>query len=111
MGKQIFAAQKDDVIEYYGQELKVKATLKVLAGASAHADNPGITKFVLKCRKANPKMKIILTHGNPEAKEGAKNYLIKNGIPAKDIYIQGADEHFEINKHTLSSGKILVKDE
>lgn len=110
MGKQIFAAQKGDIIQYYGQELEVKADLKVLSGASAHVDNPGILKFILKCRKVNPKMKIVLTHGNTEAKEGCKRYLIKNGIPAEDIYIQGPNQHFEINKHTLSSGKILVDD-
>jgi hypothetical protein len=55
-------------------------------------------------------MKIVLTHGNPEAKEGCKRYLIKNGIPADDIYIQGPNQHFEIDKHTLASGKILVDD-
>ena len=34
----------------------------------------------------------------------------EQGIPAEKVYIQGENQHFEINKHTLASGNILLDD-
>ena len=111
IGQEIFSLPYGEICNYIGAELEANATRVRLEGTSAHADNPAILKAVLKVIKVNPKVKIVLTHGSAEAKLGTKRYLVKNGVPAENIYIQSENQHFEINKHTLSSGDILVDDD
>lgn len=110
MGKKIFEMPHGAFLDYCGQSLPVMATRKVLSGASAHADKYALAKLVERCYKENPKLKVILTHGDPEAKIALREFLASRGIPFENIYIQEANQHFEISKHTLTSGKILVDD-
>ncbi|MBE5813006.1 MAG: MBL fold metallo-hydrolase [Clostridiales bacterium] len=110
VGKKLFEVENGAEFEYFGQTLKVNATRKVLSGASAHADRYGLAKLVERCYKENPKLRVILTHGEPEAKVALKDFLASRFLPYENIYIQSDKQHFEINKHTLASGKILVDD-
>jgi Cft2 family RNA processing exonuclease len=110
IGKKIFEIGEGEVLDYFGQLLEVRATRKVLTGASAHADRNGLARLVERCLKVNPNLKVILTHGEPEAKLALKVFLASIMKP-ENIYIQGENQHFEINKHTLASGNILVDDD
>lgn len=110
IGKKIFAMEQGEILDYFGQEIKVMANRKILVGTSAHADRHGLAKLAERCYKQNPKLKVILTHGEPEAKEALKKFLVEQGFAAENIYIQGENQHFEITKHTLASGNILVDD-
>lgn len=110
IGKKIFEIPKGEEMEYFGQILSVKAERRRIEGISAHADRTHLAKLVEKCRKYNPKLKVILTHGDMEAKYLLRNFLSSKVIPLENIYIQEAHQHFEINKHTLASGKMLVDD-
>ena len=109
-GQKIFEMEQDEILDYFGQQIKVMANRKVLSGASAHADRHGLAKLVERCHKENPKLKVILTHGDPEAKENLKKFLVEQGYDKDSIYIQSEKQHFEITKHTLTSGNILVDD-
>lgn len=110
IGKKIFSAEEGELLDYFGQELVVRASRKVLSGASAHADRNGLARLVERCLKVNPNLKVILTHGDEEAKFALKVFLSSIMRP-ENIYIQGPTQHFEINKHTLASGNILVDDD
>lgn len=110
VGKQIFEMEQGEILDYFGQPIKVMAQRKVLAGTSAHADRHGLAKLVERCYKVNPKLKVILTHGEPEAKTALKDFLASKVLSYDSIYIQSATQHFEINKHTLASGEILIDD-
>lgn len=110
IGKKIFEIEQGGTVDYFGQSLEVNATRKVLTGTSAHADKNGLMRLVERCLKVNPKLKVVLTHGDIEAKKELRIFL-SNIMNIEDIYIQSSDQHFEINKHTLASGNILVDDE
>ena len=110
IGKKIFELPKGEEMEYFGQTLSVNAERKKIEGISAHADRTHLANLVEKCLKYNPKLKVILTHGEMEAKYQLRQFLAANVIPFENIYIQEAHQHFEINKHTLASGKMLVDD-
>ena len=109
-GKKIFEMEDGEILDYFGQQIEVRATRRVLSGASAHADKHGLAKLVERCYKENPKLRVILTHGDPEAKMALRCFLASKILPYENIYIQEANQHFEINKHTLTSGEILVDD-
>lgn len=110
MGKKIFEVPQGEIINYGGVPTQVMAKRVKLIGTSAHAGRPELANFVERCYKVNPNLKVALNHGELDALLGLRSYLASRILPYANIYIQGANQHFEINKHTLASGNILVDD-
>jgi metallo-beta-lactamase family protein len=62
-------------VRIHGQQVAVKARIHTLGGFSAHA---GQTELVSWAKNVNPKpRRLILTHGEPRARDALRNVLIK----------------------------------
>jgi len=66
------------------RRIDIKANIEVLSGYSAHADQQGLIDFVFSA--AEPPKKIILVHGDAEAKADLKNRL-QALLPSTDVSI------------------------
>ena len=66
LGRKIYEGAKKVVI--FGEEVSVRADVKAIGAFSAHGDMDKLTKWIQPTDGKIPE-KVILVHGDPEAKE------------------------------------------
>lgn len=86
--------QKGDAkISIFGQEHYINAEIKRLESFSGHGDYTEMAQFI-ECQNKDELQKIFLVHGDYEAAEHYRNYLLKKGF--KNIEIPQRDDEIEI---------------
>jgi len=63
LGRRLLEGEK--LVRIHGEEIKVEAQIINLEGFSAHADQPGILRWLNGFK--NPPKKVFLTHGEPQS--------------------------------------------
>ncbi len=71
LGRQILDGQK--TVRIFGDEIAVKADIKLIESYSSHADQAGLVEWVKNFRK--PPREVFLVHGEPEASVALANLL------------------------------------
>ncbi|MBN2777276.1 MAG: MBL fold metallo-hydrolase [Bacteroidales bacterium] len=86
--------QKGDAkISIFGQEHYINAEIKRLESFSGHGDYTEMAEF-LECQNKDELQKIFLVHGDYDAAEHYRNYLLKKGF--ENIEIPQRDDEIEI---------------
>lgn len=86
--------QKGDAkISIFGQEHYINAEIKRLESFSGHGDYTEMAEF-LECQNKDELQKIFLVHGDYDAAEHYRNYLLKKGF--KNIEIPQRDYEIEL---------------
>lgn len=75
-------------VRIFGEDVEVKADVKVITSYSAHADYEEIIRF-LGCQDKTKLKEIFLVHGETDVKVAFKNTLIKNGYERVTIPVKG----------------------
>ncbi len=91
LGRQLRDGKK--AVKIFGQEIEVKADVKIIDSYSAHADYNELLKF-LSCQDKNLIQKIFLVHGENESKIGFKEILNKKGY--KEVILPNKYEVFNL---------------
>ncbi|MEZ5026460.1 MAG: MBL fold metallo-hydrolase [Chitinophagales bacterium] len=76
--------QKPETVKIFGEEKKVKASIEIISGMSAHADEPELLKFIANQDKQKLK-KIFLVHGELKRQKLFKNALLENKYQQVEI--------------------------
>lgn len=76
--------EREERVKIYGEYYSLNAHVEVLDSLSAHADYLEIEDY-LRSIPLDRLKKIFLVHGEPEAQEFLKSYLIKKGFPPVEI--------------------------
>ena len=71
LGRQILDGQK--TVRIFGDEIAVKAGIRVIEGYSAHADQAGLAKWVKNFKR--PPRETFIVHGEPESSAALANIL------------------------------------
>jgi metallo-beta-lactamase family protein len=75
-------------VRIFGEDVSVKADVKVITSYSAHADYEEIIKF-LECQDKKVVKELFLVHGETDVKVDFKNTLVKQGYKRVTIPVKG----------------------
>ena len=114
VGKAILAADENTPVWYNGSNIYIKCKKVNIEGFSAHADSEQLFNLASYCKKYNPNLKIVLNHGDKEAKEKLKKYICDNNpdILEEDILIPNDSTKMVFDKYSLNSksGKKIIEE-
>jgi len=78
LGRRI--VEKQPVLKVFGEEVPLRAQVKILNGYSAHADRTELTSWLGRVRSTSPEMgPVWLVHGEPEAQDPLAESLRSDG--------------------------------
>jgi metallo-beta-lactamase family protein len=84
-------------IRIHGEEVSVRASIRVIDVYSAHADQKGLIDWVLERRP--PKRGLFLTHGEDEEREALRDALVETGLSSRRVFIPQLDDVFDLLGH------------
>lgn len=79
-----------------GEEIRVRASIKMLDVYSGHADARGLEAWALARRPIAGS--VFMAHGEPHAVEGLRERLVAAGFPADQLVAPRLDETFSLGK-------------
>ena len=79
-----------------GEEIKVRARVRMLDAYSGHADAKGLETWALARRPVAGS--VFMAHGEPHAVEGLRERLTAAGFPADQLVAPRLDETFRLRK-------------
>ncbi len=91
LGRRI--VEKEQVVNIYGDEFRVRAKVEVLTGFSGHADRDGLIKFV-QVMKKKPEHTFIV-HGEEESSESL-TMALRNELELKNVVIPEPLQSFRV---------------
>jgi metallo-beta-lactamase family protein len=83
-------------VSIQGEDIQVRARIRVLDVYSAHADAVGLQAWV--DRRAPVAGNVFLTHGEPSALDGLKSRLMAHDVASERIIIPTMDQGFLLGK-------------
>lgn len=84
------------LVRIQGDDVRVKARIRVLDVYSAHADANGLVQWALDRRPV--KGQVFLAHGEPGALSGLASRLEEAGFPPAKILVPALDQTFELSR-------------
>ncbi len=88
LGRRLLEGRRE--VKVFGLPREVHATVHVLNGLSAHADQDDLVRFVQATARAGNVRKVALVHGEPNAKRDLLAALEEHGFPEVVSAEQGA---------------------
>jgi len=79
-----------------GEEIRVRASIRMLDAYSGHADARGLQAWALARRPIAGS--VFMAHGEPGAVEGLRERLVAAGFPADQLIAPRLDETFRLRK-------------
>jgi len=86
-----------------GEEIKVRANIRMLDTYSGHADARALEAWALARRPVTGS--VFIAHGEPNAVEGLRERLILAGFPADQLVAPRLDETFSLGKGRAKAQK------
>lgn len=80
-----------------GEEVAVRATIRMIDTYSAHADHAELVDWVLE--RHPPRRGLFLTHGEDEARLAFRDALVEAGLPARRVLVPQLDDVFDLLGH------------
>ena len=76
-------------IRILGEEYRLRANVIVMQGFSAHADRPGLLRYIGRCNKDHAVQKVFLVHGEMDQAEALEEGIHSLGIANTEIPERG----------------------
>ena len=96
----------NDYVRIHGQEVAVRARIRMIDSYSAHADQQELINWA--CERLPVKRGIFLTHGDDPALATLRDHLIAHGCDAKHIFIPRLDETFVLSLKGKINHKVVT---
>jgi metallo-beta-lactamase family protein len=95
-----FLQEGASTVRIQGDDVEVRAAIRVLDAYSGHADGPELLAWLR--RRGKPKAALFLVHGEESALAGLREQAIKAGlVETRDVIVPSLDEVFRVAREEV----------